>query len=246
MNFIGIVPARYASFRFPGKPLAEIQGKKMIERVYEQAGKVLEHLWVATDDKRIADEVSRFGGKVVMTSKEHASGTDRVAEAIEIIQQKTGLQFDIVVNIQGDEPFIQPGQIEELTSCFDDQDVDIATLVKLIEKNDEIFNPNIPKVILNQNNEALYFSRSPVPYIRNVHKENWHTSYNFKKHLGMYAYRTQVLEAITKIKPSPLEKAESLEQNRWLEWGYKIKVSYTRFKNYPIDTPEDIENLPHF
>lgn len=244
MNFIGIIPARYASTRFPGKPLAKIKGKTMIQRVYEQAGKALEHVWVATDDSRIEEEVKRFGGKVVMTSSSHSSGTDRIAEAIGIIQVKTAINFDVVINIQGDEPFIQPQQIQELMNCFDDRDVDIATLVKLIDKNEDIFNPNIPKVILNQQNDAIYFSRSPVPYIRNVPEESWHDYYSFKKHLGMYAYRSEVLKAITKIQTSPLEKAESLEQNRWLEWGYKIKVSTTECENYSIDTPGDIENLP--
>src|SRR6056297_2814630 len=162
MDFIGIIPARYASTRFPGKPLAKIKGKTMVQRVYEQAGKALDHVWVATDDSRIEKEVNRFGGKVVITSHSHSSGTDRIAEAIGIIQVKTAINFDIVINIQGDEPFIQPQQIQELMNCFEDRDVDIATLVKLIDKNEEIFNPNIPKVILNQHNDALYFSRSPV------------------------------------------------------------------------------------
>jgi len=244
MNFIGIIPARYASTRFPGKPLIKIKGKTMIHRVYEQAQKTLDHVWVATDDHRIENEVLNFEGNVVMTGKNHQSGTDRIAEATDIIQQERNRTFDVVINIQGDEPFIRPEQIDELVKCFDDETVDIATLVRQIEKNSEIFNPDLPKVVMNQNNEALYFSRSPVPYLRNVPKEEWQYHYSYLKHVGMYAYRADVLKAITKIQPSQLEKAESLEQNRWLEWGYKIKVSYTNYESYSIDTPDDIADLP--
>jgi 3-deoxy-manno-octulosonate cytidylyltransferase (CMP-KDO synthetase) len=240
MNIVAIIPARYASTRFPGKPLAQIKGKTMIQRVYEQARLALENVYVATDDERIYNEVIRFQGNVVMTSSNHESGTDRLAEAIELIEKQHRNSFDIVINVQGDEPFIQPEQIDELINCFNDPTTDIATLVKEASNNEEIFNPNIPKVVISNTYEALYFSRSPIPYIRNKDQKEWFQQYPFKKHLGMYGYRKQVLKEITKLEPSPLEKAESLEQNRWLENGYKIKTALTKYKNHPVDTPDDL------
>lgn len=243
MKFIGIIPSRYASTRFPGKPLANINGKTMIERVYEQAKKALEYVYVATDNTKIADEVKRFGGKVVMTSENHQSGTDRLAEAIDIIQKERNENFDVVINIQGDEPFIQPEQIEEIKSCFDNEKTEIATLVKKIDKADDIFDENKPKVVFDKNMNAICFSRSPIPFIRNTEKTEWLNKHEFYRHIGMYAYKTKTLQELTKLEQSPLEIAESLEQLRWIENGYKIRVAKTNFDSIGIDTPEDLEKI---
>ncbi len=241
MKFIGIIPSRYESSRFPGKPLVDIQGKSMINRVYEQAKKTLDYVFVATDNEKIANEVKRFGGQWVITSKNHESGTDRLAEAIEIIQKKLNTPFDVVINIQGDEPFIEPAQIKELINCFSSDETEIATLIKKITNPEDIFNPNKPKVIFDHQMNAIYFSRSPIPYVRNEAKQHWLKSFDFYRHIGMYAYKTTVLHAITKLKRSKLEIAESLEQNRWIENGYTIKVSKTDFNSIGIDTPEDLQ-----
>jgi len=243
MDFIGIIPSRFASTRFPGKPLADINGKTMIERVYGQAKKVLEYVYVATDDQRIAQEVTRFGGHFVMTSKKHQSGTDRLAEAIEIIQKETNKNFDAVINIQGDEPFIQPKQIEEIISCFNNPLAQIATLVKKIENNEDLFDINKPKVVINENMQAIYFSRSPIPFLRNFEKKEWHLNHDFYKHIGIYAYKTEALKKLTKIKQSPLEIAESLEQLRWIENKYDIYTAITEFESFGIDTPEDLDRI---
>ncbi len=239
MKFVGIIPARYQSTRFPGKPLANIKGKPMIQRVYENANEVLEDVVVATDDDRIFNAVKAFGGEVVQTSPTHQSGTDRCAEAARIIQRNH--EFDVVVNIQGDEPFIKPEQIETIKSCFEEDEVQIATLVKKIESADELFNPNRPKVVLSKNNFALYFSRSTIPFLRSEEKENWFGKHNFWAHIGMYAFRSAVLQEITGLQQTPLELAESLEQLRWLENGYKIKAAETLFQSVGIDTPEDLD-----
>ncbi|MDL2244802.1 3-deoxy-manno-octulosonate cytidylyltransferase [Parabacteroides sp. PFB2-10] len=240
-KFIGIIPARYASTRFPGKPLADMKGKPMIQRVYEQVSQVLEKVCVATDDSRIAEAVERFGGEVVMTSDQHKSGTDRCYEAY----TKVGEGYDIVVNIQGDEPFIHPGQIEILKACFADSRVEIATLVKPFHKEDDfeeaLFNPNTPKVVLNKKNEAMYFSRSIIPYQRGRHHGEWLANHTYYKHIGLYAYRANVLREITLLPQSPLEIAESLEQLRWLENGYRIQAGITHHETIGIDTPEDME-----
>ncbi len=243
MDFIGIIPARFASTRFPGKPLVDINGKTMIERVYEQAKKALEYVYVATDDERIANEVHRFGGRVVMTSEKHQSGTDRVAEAIEIIRKETKENFDVVINIQGDEPFIQPKQIEEIKTCFDNPLTKIATLVKKIENTEDIFDVNKPKVIFNKKMQAIYFSRSPIPYLRGTEKEQWHLKHDFYKHIGMYAYKIKTLKELTELEQSPLELAESLEQLRWIENGYAIYVAITKFDSFGVDTPEDLRKI---
>ncbi|NDV93858.1 3-deoxy-manno-octulosonate cytidylyltransferase [Dysgonomonas sp. 521] len=240
MKFIAIIPARYASTRFPGKPLADMGGRPMIQRVYEQVQKAVDNVWVATDDTRISDAVAAFGGKVVMTSAEHRSGTDRIQEAY----TRIGESFDVIINVQGDEPFIQPEQIDALKNCFDSRDVELATLVKPFRKEDgfeTLFNPNSPKVVINKNNEAIYFSRSIVPYIRDVHHAEWLDKHIFYKHIGMYAYRADVLKEITQLPQSSLEKAESLEQLRWIENGYHIRVGYTDVETIGIDTPEDME-----
>lgn len=240
MKFIAIIPARYASTRFPGKPLANMGGKPMIQRVYEQVKKAVDDVWVATDDTRIFETVESFGGKAVMTSPDHKSGTDRIQEAY----TKIGGGFDVVINVQGDEPFIQPGQIEALKNCFDSKEVELATLVKPFKKEDGfdvLFNPNSPKVVINKMNEAIYFSRSIVPYIRDVHHTEWLDKHTFYKHIGMYAYRSDILNEITKLPQSSLEKAESLEQLRWIENGYRIRVGYTDVETIGIDTLEDME-----
>ena len=236
----GIIPARYGSSRFPGKPLVLIGNKPMIQRVYEQAQKVIKMVYVATDDERIFTTVMNFGGKAVMTSATHQSGTDRCAEALKIMVE-TGEEVDIVVNIQGDEPFIKPEQISSLIESFDDVSVEIATLVRETEPGEDIFNPNQPKVILNVSMDAVYFSRAAIPYLRDVRKEDWSKEHTFYKHLGLYAYRSDVLKKITLLPRSPLEISESLEQNRWIENGYKIRTTVTRWESIGIDTPEDLE-----
>ncbi|MDR2969734.1 MAG: 3-deoxy-manno-octulosonate cytidylyltransferase [Tannerellaceae bacterium] len=240
-KFIGIIPARYASSRFPGKPLADMKGKPMIRRVYEQVCGVLDKVCVATDDQRIADAVNAFGGEAVLTSDKHRSGTDRCYEA----WCKVGEGYNIIINIQGDEPFIRPEQIETLKACFADETVDIATLVKPFRADDDfetaLFNPNSPKVVLNKNGEAMYFSRSVIPYIRGEKHTEWLKAHTFYKHIGLYAYRADVLRDITQLSPSSLETAESLEQLRWLENGYKIKAGITHRETIGIDTPEDME-----
>lgn len=241
MKFIGIIPARYASTRFPGKPLADMAGKPMIQRVYEQVQNVLDAVCVATDDIRIEAAVKAFGGNVVMTSDQHRSGTDRCYEAY----CKVGRNYDIVVNIQGDEPFIHPEQIETLKTCFTDSSIGIATLVKPFGPDDDfestLFNANSPKVVLNKNNEAMYFSRSIIPYMRGKQHTEWLPNHTYYKHIGLYAYRAETLKDITQLPQSSLELAESLEQLRWLENGYKIKVGITTLETIGIDTPEDME-----
>lgn len=239
MRYVGIIPARYGSSRFPGKPLAKLGGRCVIEWVYSQASKVLDDVVVATDDERIYDEVKRFGGKVEMTSVNHKSGTDRCWEAY----QKAGIAADVVINIQGDEPFIQPEQIEGLMSCFNDADTDIATMVKPFErgtKYEVLENPNCVKCVRGEKGEALYFSRSVVPYLRGVDKDEWSEKETYYKHLGIYAYRTDVLARIVKMPQGRAEKIESLEQLRWLENGLKIKTAITDIETVGIDTPEDL------
>lgn len=241
MKVLGIIPARYASTRFPGKPLVEIQGKTMIQRVYEQAKKAcsLERVVVATDDERIFSHVKSFGGEVVMTAATHQSGTDRCEEVI----VKETEQFDIAVNIQGDEPFIQPGQIDLLTSVFSNRPARIATLVKKIANVEELKNINSPKVVINLHGEAVYFSRTPIPFNRNIPIEQWLLHQNYYKHIGMYAYNTGTLREITQLPLSALERTEALEQLRWIENGYKIHVEITDTETIAIDTPEDLNKL---
>jgi 3-deoxy-manno-octulosonate cytidylyltransferase (CMP-KDO synthetase) len=241
--FAGIIPARFASTRFPGKPLADIFGKPMIQHVYEKSQNVFEIVYVATDDKRIFDAVVNFGGNAVMTSDRHKSGTDRCAEAVEIMQKQLNRNIDVVVNIQGDEPFIAEKQLHAIKKLFDSAETQIATLVKPFADNEDIFNPNSPKVVVSNVNEALYFSRSPIPFIRGSEKENWQRKFVFFKHVGLYAYRTDVLKLLAALPQGNLEQAESLEQLRWLENGYKIKVDKTDIENYAVDTPEDLSFL---
>jgi 3-deoxy-manno-octulosonate cytidylyltransferase (CMP-KDO synthetase) len=237
MKFIAIIPARYQSTRFHGKPLALINEKPMIQWVYENVVKAVNEAWVATDDERIFEAVRKFGGKAVKTLSTHQSGTDRCAEAALIIGEKTN--FDVVINVQGDEPFIQPSQIELLKSCFA-AETEIATLIKRIDTTEELFNPNRPKVVTDNRQNALYFSRSPIPFVRGVENKNWLEEYQFWAHIGMYAYKTEVLQKISKLKQGKLEQAESLEQLRWLENGFKIKTAITKHQSIGIDTPEDL------
>lgn len=244
MNFIGIIPARFQSTRFPGKPLAILDGKPIVQWVYENARKALSEVYVATDDERIFRAVEAFGGKAVFTSSNHQSGTDRCAEAAHELARK--MKVDVVVNIQGDEPFIRPEQIESLKNCFNTPETEIATLIKPISNIAEITNINRPKVVINKNQEAMYFSRSPIPFVRGFNPEEWLARQTFFSHVGMYAYRYDILLELTKLPIGLLERAESLEQLRWLENGYRIKTAQTHFENIGIDTPEDLEEAVKF
>jgi len=246
MKFLGIIPARYASTRFPGKPLADIGGKMMIQRVYEQVKTCLDDVWVATDDERIATAVRGFGGQVVMTSDQHRSGTDRCLEAVRHING----DYEVIINIQGDEPFIQPTQIESLKNCFlQDSTTKLATLVKPFAAKDgfeALNNPNSPKVVLNIKGEAMYFSRSVIPYLRGVEPEQWLEHRTYYKHIGIYAYTAETLAKIAALPQSPMELTESLEQLRWLENGYSIKTAVTDIENLAVDTPEDLERIMQY
>ena len=250
MKFIAIIPARYASTRFPGKPLAILGGKPVIRRVYEQAVSVLDEAYVATDDERIFNAVIAFGGKAIMTRNDHKSGTDRIEEAIEKIEEHwtecEKQEECIIVNIQGDEPFIQRSQIQTLCHLFDMPEAQIGTLGKRFESMEAVENPNSPKIVTDVNGYALYFSRSVIPFIRGVEHQTWFDKFPFLKHLGIYAYRRNVLREITKLPQSPLEKAESLEQLRWLQNGYKIRVGETDIETVGIDTPEDLKRAEEF
>ena len=242
MKFIGIIPARYASTRFPGKPLALLGGKPVIQHVYEKVAAVLEAAYVATDDERIYDVVKSFGGQVVMTRTDHKSGTDRIEEAIE----KIGGEWDVVVNVQGDEPFVAKSQLDTICHCFDDPTTQIATLGKPLESMEAVQNPNSPKIVVDNMGFAMYFSRSVIPYVRGKEKSSWLTHYPFLKHLGIYAYRKDVLRQVTQLPQSSLEIAESLEQLRWLQNGFKIKVGTTDVETVGIDTPQDLERAEEF
>ena len=244
MKALGIIPARYASTRFPGKPLAMIQGKPMIRRVYEQAQKAtsLSEVYVATDDERIVKAVLDFGGKVKMTSSEHQSGTDRCAEVLDLLE-KEGNVFEIVVNIQGDEPIINPGQIDIVIESFKDASVDISTLAKKIETTDELFNPNVIKVVKDLFDNAIYFSRHPLPFQQNKVQSTWLEGFDYFKHIGIYAFRSEILKSVTQLKRSPLEISESLEQLRWLENGYAIRIEETGYESIAVDTPEDLSKF---
>jgi 3-deoxy-manno-octulosonate cytidylyltransferase (CMP-KDO synthetase) len=242
MKFIGIIPARYASTRFPGKPLALLGGKPVIQHVYEKAVSALEDAYVATDDQRIFDVVYGFGGKAVMTRADHKSGTDRIEEAVE----KIGTDADVIINIQGDEPFVHPSQLSTLCQLFDHPQTQIGTLGKRFETLEAVMNPNSPKIITDKQGFAIYFSRSVIPFIRGKEQKDWLQQYPFLKHLGLYAYRKEILREITRLPQSPLEKAESLEQLRWIENGYKIRVGITDVETVGIDTPEDLQRAEDF
>ncbi|MBK9733034.1 MAG: 3-deoxy-manno-octulosonate cytidylyltransferase [Chitinophagaceae bacterium] len=239
MKILVIVPARFASTRFPGKPLAMIGGKSMIQRVFEQVLKctTVDEILVATDDERIETAVKLFGGKVMMTSVTHLSGTSRCAEVV----QNLDSDFEIIINVQGDEPFIDPEQIDLLVKCFADPMVSIATLIKRITKHEDLTNPNIVKAVIGEQYQALYFSRSALPYFRGVEEHEWAASTNYYKHIGIYGYRTKVLQQLIQLPVNNLEEAESLEQLRWLANGYRIQTAVTESETISIDTPEDLE-----
>lgn len=244
MKILAIIPARYASTRFPGKPLALIRGKTMIQRVYEQVTKChqVDDVLVATDDERITNLVKGFGGKVMMTASSHQSGTDRCAE---VVKNMIG-EYDVVINVQGDEPFILPEQVTLLCNCFANESIEIATLIKRITKREELFNVNVVKVVLNEKNEAMYFSRSAIPHMRGVSEDYWINMANYYKHIGIYGYRTEVLTKIVDLPLNALEKAESLEQLRWLSNGFKIQTAITDTETISVDTIEDLEHARKF
>ena len=242
MKFIAIIPARYASTRFPGKPLALLGGKPVIQRVYEQTIKVVHEAYVATDDDRIFQAVKDFGGQAILTRNDHKSGTDRIEEAC----QKINTDADVVINVQGDEPFIQPSQIETLCQLFDDASTQIGTLGKPFETMEAVENANSPKIVCDRRCFALYFSRSVIPHVRGKEQQEWLQHYPYLKHLGLYAYRREVLHEITQLPQSPLELAESLEQLRWLENGYRIRVGITHVETVGIDTPDDLQRAEKF
>ncbi|MBQ5925623.1 MAG: 3-deoxy-manno-octulosonate cytidylyltransferase [Paludibacteraceae bacterium] len=244
MKFLAIIPARYASTRFPAKPLALLGGKPVIQHVYERVSNVLDAI-VATDDERIFEAVTQFGGRVVMTSTEHRTGTDRCLEAY----NNFGIEADVVINVQGDEPFIAEDQIRALMQCFDNPQIDIATLIKPFPSSasfDTIANPNTPKVITNPQGQAVYFSRSVIPYLRGKDKDDWTSLHTYYKHIGIYAYRVDILRRITQMSQTPLELAESLEQLRWLENGLTIQTAITHIETIGIDTPEDLQKAEKY
>jgi len=255
MKFMAVIPARYASTRFPGKPLAMLGGKTVIQRVYEQVSTVLDEVYVATDDERIRQAVEAFGGRAVMTRTDHKSGTDRIEEAVEKIEQQTHLSpltshhsnfADVIINVQGDEPFIQPSQVRTLMKLFDEPQTQIGTLGKRFDSMEAVLNPNSPKIVCDRRGFALYFSRSVIPYVRGKQQSEWIDCYPYLKHLGIYAYRREVLNEVTRLPQSPLELAESLEQLRWLENGYRIRVGLTDVETVGIDTPEDLQRAEQF
>ncbi len=245
MSAIAIIPARFASSRFPGKPLIDISGKTMLQRVYAQVVKLklLKAVIIATDDKRIFDHARTFTEDVVMTSNTHLSGTDRCSEALDLIETRKQQKFDIVLNIQGDLPFIHPEQIALLYHCFDKPETKIGTLIKKIIEPPKIFDPNLVKVVINKKEEALYFSRNPIPFQSQTARKDWTSKHDYYKHIGIYGFRAETLRKLTKIKASPLELAESLEQLRWLEYGYKIQTALTERESLSIDRPEDLQQI---
>ena len=242
-DILGIIPARYASSRFPGKPLVKIKGKPMIQWVYERASAHFSHLVVATDDRQIMEGVSRFGGRVFMTSSQHRSGTERCMEALHLFEKQQNRQFSHVVNIQGDEPLIRKEQLKELTDCFEDPVVDIATLIQPMQHGDEITDPNIVKVVVDQQYRALYFSRAVIPCPGNGKRGQGPSGHTYFRHVGIYGYRSDVLKRIVTLPPSPLETMESLEQLRWMEHGFRIQTRITGYSSRGVDTPEDLERI---
>ncbi|NNM15183.1 MAG: 3-deoxy-manno-octulosonate cytidylyltransferase [Bacteroidia bacterium] len=241
MNCIGIIPARFGSTRFPGKPLAEIAGKSMIQRVYEQASKSkhLKKVLVATDDDRILKHVSSFGGAAMMTSENHVNGTQRCEEVVSNLNES----YDVVINIQGDEPLIQPKLIDSVCEIFEIPDIEIATLITKIDSSEDLLNPNVVKVVTDKNGSALYFSRSPIPYNKNIQADKLPDDVSYLQHIGLYAYRTDVLQKLVKLEPSKLEMAESLEQLRWLENGFSLQTIFSSLPSYAVDSPSDIGKI---
>lgn len=241
MNVLGIIPARYGSSRLEGKPLLDICGKTMIQRVYEQAKKALNYVLVATDDERIEAEVKSFGGNVVMTSSNHSTGTNRCLEAYEIYSKNPEISFDIILNIQGDEPLLAPDQIHSLVSCFDDKNAKMATLVTPANNQKELESGVF--VVFDRNYNALYFSRSVIPFVRDEKFEEWTSNNTFFKHVGMYGFTPNALSEFANLAETSLENSEKLEQLRWLENGNQIKVAITNHQSIPVDTLEDIEKV---
>jgi len=242
MNVLGIIPARYGSTRLEGKPLMDICGKPMIQRVYEQAKKILDDVVVATDDKRIEKAVQDFGGNVVMTSSKHSTGTNRCLEAYRVFSSAANKKYDVIINIQGDEPLLEPEQLRLLISCFIDDTTELATLVNPVKENENLFDGGV-YVVLDKNKNALYFSRSVIPFIRDEEKSNWQNKHTFYKHVGMYAFSPSALNEFATLQQTSLELAESLEQNRWLENGKKIRVEISHYYTIPVDTISDLENV---
>ncbi|NME70164.1 3-deoxy-manno-octulosonate cytidylyltransferase [Flammeovirga aprica] len=241
-KFLGIIPARYGSSRLEGKPLADICGKPMIQHVYERATATMSDVYIATDDVRIVEAVESFGGNVVMTSVDHSNGTSRCLEALEIVNQQTGKDFDAVVNIQGDEPLLEPVQLTELMESFDDT-TEFATLVLPVVHAEDLINNSEVFVTFDHNKDALYFSRAVIPTVRGVDPKEWMQHTTFYKHIGLYAYTKEALAKFSSLEPTNLEKLESLEQLRWVEHGYKIKVGITEHDSIPVDTKEDLERV---
>lgn len=243
MEILGIIPARYASTRFPGKPLADIFGKPMIQHVYERVSQSLKYTVVATDDQRIFEVVKSFGGQVVMTCTEHNSGTDRCAEALQLFEKEQQIKIDAAINIQGDEPFIAKEQIDQVAELLKQGDAQIATLLRPITDSKTLFNPNCVKCVINKNQKAIYFSRNPIPYFRGVDESEWLKKHTYYLHVGLYGYKTKVLREITRLSKSLLETAESLEQLRWIENGYSIHTATTTIESIGIDTPDDLQEV---
>ncbi len=243
MKFIGIIPARYASTRLPGKPLVDIAGKTMIRRVYEQTSKVLSEVYVATDDDRIEKEVLSFGGKVVRTAVDHENGTSRCLEAAQLVKTKFGVSFDVIINIQGDEPMLHPGQLQDMLQSFEEKKHKFSTLIIPVSNPTDLENEGEVFVVCNKKSEALYFSRAVIPFLRGVPKTEWLQHQTYYKHLGLYAYTLEALEEFASMEVSALEKSECLEQLRWLENGNTINVAITSFDSYPVDTVEDLEKI---
>ncbi|MDX2301736.1 MAG: 3-deoxy-manno-octulosonate cytidylyltransferase [Microscillaceae bacterium] len=242
-KILGVIPARYDSSRLPGKALIDIGGKTMVQRVYERASlsQKLDQVIVATDDQRIYEHLLAIGGQVMMTSPNHQTGTDRCAE----VAAAKGLDFEVIINIQGDEPFIAPEQIDELAVLFDDPSTEIATLAKKIDSYEELIDEKEAKVVLNDHSEALYMSRSPIPYLRGVAMAHWHEQRDFYKHIGIYGFRSKILANIPKLPQAQAELAEGLEQLRWLA-HYKIKVGITLHETFAIDTAEDLKQVKKY
>ena len=243
MNILGIIPARYASTRLEGKPLADIHGKPMIQHVYERASQAIKKLIVATDDQRIADAVHEFGGQAVMTSANHTTGTNRCLEAYQAYAFEHDEKIDVVLNIQGDEPMLDPRSIKKLSACFEDEDVQLATLVTAVSDPRDLQDTSVAFVVLSESNNALYFSRSPIPHVRSVELSQWLKHHNFYKHIGMYAYRPKALQSFASMPVSLLERAEMLEQNRWLEAGNQIRVEFTEHQGVSVDTVSDLNRV---
>jgi len=243
MNTLGIIPARFGSTRLEGKPLADIEGKTMIQRVYEQASKAIDDVYVATDDQRIEQAVLDFGGQVVMTSPHHTTGTNRCLEAYKIINAQSDKSFDVVINVQGDEPLLVPEQLNELISCFSDTRTELATLITPVLRMDDLFNESEVFVVFNKDQFALYFSREVIPHIHGTHKTKWMDHNTYYKHLGLYGYTPKALEEFARLPQTNLELTESLEQNRWLENGGNIKLAITKYDSIPVDTIDDLERV---